>query len=165
MSGASLIGGDAARDTGTDTDTDDAAEGTLGNSGGGGISARAGRRGWMGVIPNATRTEWARWWWWWCGADADAGAWCAWGGEGARELDALPAPVTRAVYVDSDALALRNFDELFALPHAFAAVPDAWAAHGVGRERVEKIWPAYALTLYVKVSPQCGRARGFGRGG
>ncbi|GJE99549.1 glycosyltransferase family 8 protein [Phanerochaete sordida] len=45
-------------------------------------------------------------------------------------LDALPEPVTRAVYLDSDTLALQNFDELFALPYALAAVPDVSAAHG-----------------------------------
>lgn len=41
-------------------------------------------------------------------------------------LDALPEPVRALVYVDADALVLRNFDELFAAPWAFAAVPDVY---------------------------------------
>ncbi|EKM56619.1 glycosyltransferase family 8 protein [Phanerochaete carnosa HHB-10118-sp] len=41
-------------------------------------------------------------------------------------LDRLPEPVRALVYIDADALALRNFDELFALPYAFAAVPDVY---------------------------------------
>ncbi|GJE99559.1 glycosyltransferase family 8 protein [Phanerochaete sordida] len=45
-------------------------------------------------------------------------------------LDALPAPVTRAVYLDSDTLALQPLDALFALPFSFGAVPDVWEAHG-----------------------------------
>ena len=41
-------------------------------------------------------------------------------------LDALPDPVRALVYIDADALAVRNFDELFTLPYAFAAVPDVY---------------------------------------
>lgn len=41
-------------------------------------------------------------------------------------LDALPEPVRALVYIDADALALRNFDELFSLPFAFAATPDVY---------------------------------------
>lgn len=39
-------------------------------------------------------------------------------------LDNLPNPVRALVYIDADALVLRNFDELFSLPYPFAAVPD-----------------------------------------
>lgn len=46
-------------------------------------------------------------------------------------LDTLPNPVRALVYLDSDTLALRNFDELFLLPHHFAAAPDIWPeTHG-----------------------------------
>ncbi|EKM50577.1 glycosyltransferase family 8 protein [Phanerochaete carnosa HHB-10118-sp] len=41
-------------------------------------------------------------------------------------LDALPDPITSLVYIDSDTLVLRNFDELFSLPYNFAAAPDVW---------------------------------------
>lgn len=41
-------------------------------------------------------------------------------------LDRLPDPVRALVYIDADALVLRNFDELFALPYHFAAVPDVY---------------------------------------
>ncbi|KAI0063801.1 nucleotide-diphospho-sugar transferase [Artomyces pyxidatus] len=34
--------------------------------------------------------------------------------------------IERAVYLDADTLVLRNFDELFDIPFAFAAVPDVW---------------------------------------
>lgn len=41
-------------------------------------------------------------------------------------LDTLPQPVRAALYIDADCLVTRNFDELFALPYSFAAVPDVW---------------------------------------
>ena len=41
-------------------------------------------------------------------------------------LDTLPEPVRALVYIDADALVLRNFDELFSLPYHFAAVPDVY---------------------------------------
>lgn len=94
FSGGSLIGGEHARLTGTLSAL--AGAGMLGKSGGGGISACVGcaspvvwraARGWIGVIPNATRTECARWWWcgWLCVCDGERA-----GGDGARELHALP---------------------------------------------------------------------------
>ncbi|GJE91687.1 glycosyltransferase family 8 protein [Phanerochaete sordida] len=41
-------------------------------------------------------------------------------------LDALPAPVRAAVYLDADTLALGALDELFAQPYALAAAPDVY---------------------------------------
>ncbi|KIP09728.1 glycosyltransferase family 8 protein [Phlebiopsis gigantea 11061_1 CR5-6] len=41
-------------------------------------------------------------------------------------LDTLAPPVRALVYIDADCLALRPFDELFALPYALAAVPDVY---------------------------------------
>ncbi|KIP05293.1 glycosyltransferase family 8 protein [Phlebiopsis gigantea 11061_1 CR5-6] len=41
-------------------------------------------------------------------------------------LDTSPQPITSLVYLDSDTLVLRNFDELFTLPYTFAAAPDVY---------------------------------------
>ena len=41
-------------------------------------------------------------------------------------LDTSPEPITSLVYLDSDTLVLRNFDELFDLPYTFAAAPDVY---------------------------------------
>ena len=37
--------------------------------------------------------------------------------------------VSNLVYLDADTLVLRNFDEMFQLPYAFAAAPDVWGDH------------------------------------
>ncbi|KAG6878140.1 hypothetical protein C0993_011558 [Termitomyces sp. T159_Od127] len=43
------------------------------------------------------------------------------------KLNIWAVPAARAVYLDADTLVLRNIDELFALPWAFAAAPDVFA--------------------------------------
>ena len=48
---------------------------------------------------------------------------------------------------------LQQFDSFALAPEAQpegSLPPPAWR-EGTGRERVERIWPAYAMTLYVKV--------------
>lgn len=53
---------------------------------------------------------------------------------------------------------LQEFDTFSLAPEAQphgSLPPPSWK-EGRGRERIEKIWPAYAMTLFVKVSSICG---------
>lgn len=67
--GGNLMGGDAARDSGTEGMSPNAVRDGVAvwSVCDEGAEGPARGRGCMGVIPNAARTECARWaWWWWC---------------------------------------------------------------------------------------------------
>lgn len=53
---------------------------------------------------------------------------------------------------------LQEFDTFSLAPEAqpHGSLPPASWKEGRGRERIEKIWPAYAMTLFVKVRSICG---------